>query len=288
MITLRLKDCTLVVAPESGGATAGWTHGATRLLRMPLSAAVLHGDVHGMACFPLLPYANRIGQARFDWDGRPYQLRRNIPGQPHALHGVGWARPWQVEALTDTAIRLSLRHDPVGEAAADWPFAFTAEQRIALLPEGMRITLALTSAHDGPAPAGLGLHPYFPRGTGATLRFAADGVWRNDATVLPHERTAIPPEWDHAAGQAIGSTALDNCFTGWPRRAAMAWDTHKIAIEADVLFDHLQVYTPPGQDFFAVEPVSHAPDAINRPGPDGMRILAHGETLSGSVTFRME
>ncbi len=287
MITLRLNDATVVLAPESGAAVAGWTLGATRLLRMPLPAAVLHGDVHGMACFPLLPYANRVGQARFDWDGRTYQLRRNMPGQPHALHGVGWARPWQVEALTDTSIRLSLRHDPVGEAASDWPFAFTAEERIDLLPEGMRISLALTSRHATPAPAGLGLHPYFPRGTGATLRFAADGVWRSDATVLPRDHVAIPPEWDHSAGRVVGSVALDNCFTGWPRLASIAWDTHAIAIEADAPFDTLQVYTPPGQDFFAVEPVTHAPAALNRRGQPGMRILANGETVSGSVLFRL-
>ncbi len=155
MITLRRGASVVVVAPESGGAIAGWMLGDIRLLRPPLAAALLHGDVHGMACFPLLPYANRIGHARFDWAEQTMGLRCNIPGHPHALHGVGWACPWQIEALDDTLITLSLHHAP----NEDWPFPFTAEQRSALLPEGLEITLSLTNRHTAEAPAGLGLHP---------------------------------------------------------------------------------------------------------------------------------
>jgi aldose 1-epimerase len=281
MITLRLGDATAVVAPESGGALAGWTSGATRLLRMPLTNAVLAGDVHGMGAFPLLPYANRIGQARFMWEGQTYHLRRNMPGQPHALHGVGWARPWQIEALSDTAISLRLRHTPDD----DWPFAFDARQDIVLTADSLRVTLGMTNRHKAPAPAGIGLHPYFPRAPGAALRFDAQGVWRNDPTQLPVEHSAIPPGWNHTSPREIGSVVLDNCFTGWPHHAELTWPGHAIRIEADTLFGNLQVYTPPGEAFFAVEPVSHAPDAINR--LESMHRLAPGEALEGAILFNL-
>lgn len=276
MITLTRGQGSVVVAPESGGAVAGWMHGPVRLLRMPLTEAVLQGDVHGMGYFPLLPYANRIGQGQFTWEGQRYQLRHNIPGHPHSLHGVGWARPWQIEALAEAAITLSLRHEPDD----DWPFAFEAEHRIELEPSGLRLSLSLTNRHAGPAPAGLGFHPYFPRGAGATLRFEAAQVWQTDASLLPSEKTAIPPDWDHRAGRPVGSLVLDNCFIGWPHRAEIAWPTHQLTIEADPLFGNLQVYTPPGQPFFAVEPVSHIPDEINR---GGMRALGTGQAITGSI-----
>lgn len=276
MISLRLGQDSAVVVPESGSAVAGWMHGPVRLLRMPLTEAVLHGDVHGMGYFPLLPYANRIGQGRFTWEGQSYQLHRNIPGHPHALHGVGWARPWQIEALSDVAITLSLHHEP----DADWPFAFDAEHRIELRPHALRLSLRLRNRHAGPVPAGLGFHPYFPRGTGATLRFEANRVWHTDTTLLAVAESPIPPEWDHRSGRSVGSVVLDNCFGGWPHRAEIAWSSHSLTIEADPLLGFLQVYTPPGQPFFAVEPVSHAPDDINR---GGMRILGPGETIEGSI-----
>jgi aldose 1-epimerase len=319
VITLQCGNARALVAPDYGGAIAGWTIGPRRLFRMPLPAAVLLGDVHGMACFPLLPYANRIGNGQFVWQESRYDVRRNLPGHPHSLHGVGWQRPWQVAHLSDTDIELHLAFKPRPSTTDDWPFAFDATQQIALAEDGLRIGLRLTNRHGGPAPAGIGVHPYFPRGRAATLTFHADGVWQNDPTLLPRVHRALPQDWNHAAGRPVGSVVLDNCFTNWPCHASIAWDGYGVAIEADPVFSHLQVYTPRGEDFFCVEPVSHRPDAINdRTGgepehreadaaaaaartasrglaPDeradtvstcSMTILQAGDSLEGSVLFR--
>jgi hypothetical protein len=61
-------------------------------------------------------------------------------------------------------------------------------------------------------------------------------------------------------------------------------------IEADPVFGHLIVYVPPARDFFAVEPVSHMNNAVNRPDvtDNGLRHLAPGERLTGSVRFSVE
>lgn len=44
------------------------------------------------------------------------------------------------------------------------------------------------------------------------------------------------------------------------------------------------VFTPEGQDYFCVEPVSHATDAINR-APETMLWLEPGETAEVSMTI---
>ncbi len=52
----------------------------------------------------------------------------------------------------------------------------------------------------------------------------------------------------------------------------------------------LVIFTPPGEDFLCVEPVSHDTDAFNRAAAGeadtGMRVLAPGEDLSVYVRFR--
>jgi aldose 1-epimerase len=60
-----------------------------------------------------------------------------------------------------------------------------------------------------------------------------------------------------------------------------------VRIEAEPIFGHLVVYIPDGRDFFAIEPVSHANDAVNRPADEGngFRILQPGETMTGAVRF---
>jgi aldose 1-epimerase len=159
-----------------------------------------------------------------------------------------------------------------------------------LTPAALHLGLTLRNLHRSPAPAGLGLHPYFPHNGGPRLRFNATHVWLNGANSLPSEPVAVPPEWDHSGGQRIGSAALDNCFAGWDGEAHFVWasDGPALRIEADAPFRHLIVYTPPGQDYFCVEPVSHMNDAINRmdsAAGHGLRTLAPGETLQGRVTF---
>jgi aldose 1-epimerase len=47
---------------------------------------------------------------------------------------------------------------------------------------------------------------------------------------------------------------------------------------------------PPGRDFFAVEPVTHLNDAINRPDivRHGLHVLQPREALTGTVKIGVE
>ncbi len=285
---LALGGGAVAILPAQGGAILSWQDGATALMR--------HGsadDVRATACFPLLPYCNRIAQGRFRWNGRDHRLDRNMGDHPHAIHGVGWQRAWRVTRAAGDGVSLALCHDPTGEAARAWPFAFDATLDYALDAHGLAVTLAMTNRHDAAAPAGIGLHPYFPRLPGATLQFRASGVWQNDATALPERHVVLPPAWDHARARPVGAARLDNAFTGWDGTARIETGAARLTIEADPVFATLQVFTPEGADFFCVEPVSHAPDAVNRDGLDlgqaprqAMHVLAPGETLRGTVRVR--
>jgi aldose 1-epimerase len=292
MLTLHAGESSLVLAPELGGAIVGWMFGAVPLLRRPQPDDIMPGNVRGLGCFPLIPFSNRIAQRRFRWNGSDHVLEHNFGDHPHCIHGIGWQSPWDVAAVSATFASLTLRHDAAGAQAHRWPFAFAAEQRFTLSRNALHVALALTNRHQRAAPAGLGLHPYFPRADAADLRFGAAAVWLNGTDMLPARRIAVPPEWDHTSGQRIGGASLDNCFAGWDGRAHIAWASGGpgLTIEADGPFRHLIVYTPPGHDFFCVEPVSHVTDAINRMDAvpnHGMQILAPGETLRGEVTFRL-
>lgn len=278
MLRLSHGGDELVVAPVFGGAIVGWTRNGIDVFRHPSPEAVLNGHPGAMGCFPLVPYCNRIADRRFVWAGRSHGLAPNFGDHPHAIHGVGWHRAWSVEAVSAASVTLFLRHDAVGEGAQAWPFAFDAHLTYALSDVGLTIEMAATNRHAAPAPMGLGVHPYFPRPAGAAVTFQASGVWVNRPDAVPDHHQAVPPAWDHAAGRPVDGPALDNCFTGWSRVAHLPG----LVIEADAIFTNLQVFTPAGADFFCVEPVSHAPDSINR---DGMTTLAQGQTLRGAIRF---
>ena len=283
MLQLSRGDDSLVLAPEFGGAVLGWTRRGIPMLRRPSPEAVLLGRQGAMGCFPQIPYCNRIANRRFNWAGQTYELAANFGDSPHAIHGLGWQRPWLVEAVTVNVATLSLRHDATGEAAHAWPFAFAARLTWRLSARGLTIQIEATNLHHAPAPMGIGAHPWFPRTPGASITFDADGVWlTRDALPVTHE--PVPAGWSHAAGRPVDRDTLDHCFTGWTGQARIP----DMRIEADPIFANLQVFTPTGADFFCVEPNSHVPDAINRPGlPDAqaMTVLEPGQTLSGSMIF---
>ena len=55
------------------------------------------------------------------------------------------------------------------------------------------------------------------------------------------------------------------------------------------MFGHLVVYTPPSRDNIAIEPISHANNAVNMTdsyNDTGLVVLQPGETLSGAFTMR--
>jgi aldose 1-epimerase len=282
MLTLSAGESSVVLVPETGAGVAAWTLGRTALTRHALPEAISGGDSHAMALFPLLPYGNRIGAARFTWQGATYQLARNFGDNPHSIHGIGWQRAWSVAKTSRHAATLLLEHD----ADPAWPFAFEAEVTYSLSAAGLTVAMRLTNRHRAEAPAGLGIHPYFPRAHDPALRFNAAGVWENGPDVLPRRHGPVPREWQHAAFLAVAESRLDNCFTGWDGRADIQAGPASLRIEASAVFRHLQVFTPHWADFFCVEPVTHVPDALNRPGlpaQQAMHVLAPGEALEGTI-----
>ncbi len=144
--TLAAGDATVTVAPGVGGAIASFRWRSHDVLRPTPDAARATGDVRQFACYPLVPYSNRIAQATLALSTGTHRLARNFGDHPHAIHGVGWQRAWTLEAHQPARALLALEHVPVGEAALAWPFAFQATQAFALtpLPEGAMLTLTLT------------------------------------------------------------------------------------------------------------------------------------------------
>jgi aldose 1-epimerase len=111
-----------VLAPEFGGAVVGGTFGMVPLLRRPAPDAVVSGYVRGLACFPLVPFSNRIAHGQFRWDGTDHLLDRNFGHNPHTIHGIGWHRAWAVATVGSATATLTLRHDTAGEQVRAWPF----------------------------------------------------------------------------------------------------------------------------------------------------------------------
>jgi aldose 1-epimerase len=284
ILTLRAGVLVLDLAPAVGGIIAGFRHGDSLLMRAPDLDAIRRGSPRGGASWPLVPYSNRIRDGRFPWRGRIFTLAKDVLSTDHAIHGNGWRRPWSTHERSESGVRLKQVH--AGDAF--WPFAYEAQQAFALTPRGFTLWMAVTNTGDGPMPAGLGHHPYFHRSDDVRLRVAAREMWDADEQRFPVKRVTVPAAMDFSADRAVASASGDAVFVGWERPARITWPAARLALDIDAgaIYDRLVVFIPPGQPSFAVEPVSHDTDAVNRPKEDsGLRTLAPGETLEGEMKF---
>ncbi|MGH6898283.1 MAG: aldose 1-epimerase [Geminicoccaceae bacterium] len=288
LIELRRGAFELGLCPSFGGAITRFRHAGRDLLRPAGAPMLAGGDPGSASCFPLVPFSNRIADARFRFQGRTYRLPRNFPPEPHAIHGQGWQNPWEVGHVGAGRAELAFRH-----AVAGTPLDYRARQVFALEDDGLAVRVEVTNAGGGPMPAGVGQHAYFMRTDTVTLRARLGHVWLADARKIPERRVPVPPGWDLAKAPRVAALELDNCFDGWDGRAELAWPELDLTlrIEAEPLFGHLVVYVPPGEDFFCVEPVSNVNDGFNLfnrgvPGT-GVRVLAPGARLAGTIRFRI-
>src|SRR6185369_4361053 len=173
---LRSGALRLAVRADFGGAIAGLWHSGTPILRSTEPARL--ASAHESAMFPLVPYSNRLGYRRFRWRGKDYSTRANVAASPHSLHGLGWQRPWAIVSSSALEVVLELRH----EGDADWPFAFTARQYLALDAASFSARLQLSNDAEIEQPVGLGWHPYFVRRSRSRIHIELSNRWDADAT----------------------------------------------------------------------------------------------------------
>lgn len=246
--------------------------GARDVLR-PMSDASRDPRLSG--CFALVPFANRIDQARLAFEGRVAKMGPALP-EPHGLHGTGWQSDWTAEDIGSDHLVLTLE----GGADRAWPWRWRAEQRFSITQSGLTVDLTLTNIDTTPAPASIGLHPTILLEAETRIETNIDGIWdcRPDL---------IPSGWRPIGWPDIEAQALDNCLTGWSGRATIRTpDQCPITLVADT--SQLQVYRPKGENFVCLEPVTARPNIWTpiKNGPvEPPAILVPQERLSVTMTL---
>ena len=297
LVELRHGARRVLLAPHIGGAIAAFDE--TRdgrvidWLRPATSAALAARDPLGMASFPLLPYCNRIRDARFTFDGAQVDLSGDGNAFAHALHGNAWRLPWRVKDMSEACACLQFLHEPSNEAAHRWPFAYEATQDIALDADRLTVTISARNLSDRPMPFGMGHHPYYPRTRATRIRARVAAMWHSTPDLLPTHAGPHPCVDAMASDEGMSADAfdLDNNFAGWARRATIAWpdEGRSITLEADTPFDHMVVYAPAAHpELLCVEPVSNVADWINLDVDRAMKggvVLRQGESFSATFAW---
>lgn len=205
-------------------------------------------------CYPMVPWAGRLREGRFRFEDRGWSLPVNL--QSHAIHGVGFALPWRVDAQAGDRALLSLAL-PTDER---WPFGGIARQ--SFLIEAHRVRLGLSVQAGARAmPAVIGWHPWFRKPD--RLLFAPERMYPRDEQGIASLPLVPAPRgpWDDCFLHA-GAVVLQR---GGQQLRLSSECTHW------VVYDGTAHAT-------CVEPQTGPPDAFNL----APTVLAPGQSLEAS------
>ena len=262
LLTIAAGPASVTVDPEAGGRLASWSIDGVQLL-VERDAG---NHPFGWGSYPMVPYAGRIRNGQFTFEGTTYQMPINMA--PHAIHGTGYNVPWEVLAHNRNTLVLGLRLvDP-------WPFPATVTHILQLRNDRLVQQITVTGGPKN-QPVTFGWHPWFRRdlGVGDELQLMPDmsaaKVLTRDADYIPTTRLdpITPRPWDDCF-EGVGAIRLD-----WP-------GVLSIDVQHDCPF--VVMYDPPHA--ICVEPQTGPPDPM-AVRPDSA-FLGMSETVEHTVTWK--
>ena len=224
--------------------------------------------------FLLAPYSNRIRDGAFSFRGKNYQLANS---KSHAIHGDLRSRKFDVVGQTQTMVLLQFDSKSVDDF--NFPFSLRYRVQYELSAHKLRCVLHITNTDNKIAPVGGGFHPYFPRSLqenkgeeDAQLQFDARRIYLYQQEPLPDDPPVSIPDKFRFSSKSKIRDGIDHCYEGWDGEAEISWPKSGVWMRmlAPEPLRHLVLYTPAGQDYFALEPVSNCTDAFNL-ADQGMR-----------------
>ncbi|CAN5290248.1 aldose 1-epimerase family protein [soil metagenome] len=238
----------------------------------------------------LVPWPNRIADARWRLDGRTQQLDITEPASGNAIHGLLRNTAYRVAAQTEASVTLQATVFP----QHGYPFRLATSVDYTLSDEGLTVTHTIVNESAARAPVAVGAHPYLKLGTVPTeelvLTVDASTLFEVDDRAIPTAEIPLDgSDYDLRSGRVVGGLTIDHGYgsvgirDGKSVHSLAAADGSRTELWADENFAYVQVFTPsvfplddgPGHAV-AIEPMTAPANAFNT--GEGLRWLGPGET----------
>jgi aldose 1-epimerase len=252
----------------------------------------------------LIPFAGRIADGRYSFEGRTFQLERNDREGPNAIHGFVRALAWTIRERSAHHCTFEIRLEAADYEPRGYPFSLAINLTYTLDQRGLTSSFLVRNAGPVTTPVYAGFHPYFTVGTAtideADALIPAAGYLEFNDRLVPTGRiaTVAESEWDYRQWRRIGNRRFNHCYVQLardPGGVCTASLRHPgngrvIDVEMDAAFTAIVVYTGDAiadapRRALAIEPMTGASDAFNHP-EWGLKALSPDERFTGRYTIR--
>ena len=194
---------------------------ADELVRCPSSRSAI-----------MAPFANRIADARYTFDGKSYDMQPGVDAPRGIRHGFVRTVDFDVarrqvdaDSVAITFTTAMIRPD----AFPGYPFAIDLAVSYTLDAQGLSLVVSMRNVGDAAAPCFFGWHPYFRFDSDVDtweLQVPARQLVRTSPELLPlpgveafQSLDEAPQALDFRAAKPIGSTRIDNAYADLVRDA---------------------------------------------------------------------
>lgn len=272
-IELNAGEDRVVVDEATGGRIASLIAGGRERLVEP------DGDPFLWGVYPMVPWAGRVANARLtDPD-----LELEANHGPHAIHGVTYDIPWEVDHCAGNAVELLCKLP-----TARWPLGGVAAQRITLSHGRLELEIQVQAGDRG-MPVAVGWHPWFRRPARGDIAVRVDSgsVLEVTKDLIPTgEVVGVGRKVDLRGGPKLGRRRLDHVYVDVTEPATVRWPDLVLTIELPHKASTVVVHTP--ERGVCVEPQTAWPDPFARPERSGVAHLRPHEIFNAITRWTWE
>lgn len=255
-----------------------------------------------LGSYLMAPWGNRIPGGMFEFEGKRHKLRLNFPDGT-AIHGDVRKRPWRVQSASSSKFIATLDAREFKDFNYPYPLRFT--HTLELSAARLSVSLRIENMGSTNAPVGFGYHPFFKRrltklDRDVVLILPAGKIYPQEKCIPTAPAVSVDSKTDLRQEKFLGNPNLDHGYTTLASdkiRLMYPGSRVEIAFKLEKCFNHVVIYAPNddngiGKDFFAVEPMTHAVNALNFFSKDwketGLKVLAPGESWGGRMDIEIK
>tara|TARA_R110002049_G_scaffold186379_2_gene354672 strand:- start:2058 stop:2951 length:894 start_codon:yes stop_codon:yes gene_type:complete len=209
----------------------------------------------------LFPFANRIKDGTYSFDGNTYKFNINEKDNNNALHGLVYDKTFEVLDFSATENNASVKLIYNEESLSmGFPFTYAIQLEYILSENNLDLKIFVMNTCSKPFPFTLGWHPYFVSTnlSESYLKFKS-----SKKLVFDDRLITTKTEETETSSLKIEDKQLDDCWVLDDNKVIFETPEYNLQINSTEKNSFLQAYTPPRKNTIAIEPTTGVSDSFN-------------------------
>jgi len=233
----------------------------------------------------LFPFANRINDGKYSFEGKTYNLKCNEVNRNNALHGLVYNKTFKTvkKEITPTFAKLELQYNSNGNTLG-FPFKYSISITYKLMQTSLSLFIKIENIDSKSFPFTLGWHPYFLSKdlSKSSLNFNSKVQVESNLKMITTRTSQLKTTMPFQ----IKNNILDNAYKLEDDKILFKTPEYILNITSTEKNNFLQLYTPDISNLIAIEPTTGVSDSFNN--KMGLKTLKPNQTYIVEYLLNVE